>query len=238
LTVLQFFFFGTSLTATEYFFPDIQAHTGIKYVQAHPWMLYADASTLRAISVPWLVLIVTGLPLGFFVFAWQVRHKIASPKVRAYVGSLFSRYQVKLFWWEAVNLVKKLVIALLIRGIAPSNRLQAILISLAIGFPMVVQTALRPWKRFLENAMDPAGGVLLILSLSAISGSSHAAYILVLTLDAIYVAALLILIVYYFFTEKTEYQLIWEAAYGNSESMDVGPMQDGVVSSSENDQPM
>jgi Leucine-rich repeat (LRR) protein len=239
LMVFQFFYFSVSLTATEYFFPEIQAHSGIKYVQAHPWMLYAEASVLRGISIPFLIVVVLGLPLSFIVFAWHFRHKVASPKIKAYVGSIFSRYRAKLFWWEAVNLVKKLVIALLIRGVAASNPLQSVFISLAVFTPMMAQTALRPWRRFLENVMDPIGGALIILTLSVVSiAHSTVASIIVFTLDGIYILSIAILVVYYFMTEKTEYQILWEASYGNLESMDTTPHKPLLFSSaSDSDSP-
>jgi Leucine-rich repeat (LRR) protein len=227
LAIFQFFYFGTSLAATEYFFADIQAHTGLKYVQAHPWMLYSDATSLRRLSIPWLIFIVIGLPISLLVFAWQIRHKIASPTVKSYVGSLFDRYRPKFFWWEATNLVKKLTIALLIRGIAATNPLQSIMIAVAICVPMLIQVAMRPWKRYLENAMDPIGGVLLFLSLAASNSfsvsKSYTVIYLVLSLDALYILAMLVLILYFFVTEKTEYQTLWEASFGNSESLDDGP---------------
>jgi membrane protein implicated in regulation of membrane protease activity len=60
LSIFQFFYFGTSLAATEFFFSSTQAQTGVKYVQALPWMLYSDAKSLRGLSIPWLIFVVVG----------------------------------------------------------------------------------------------------------------------------------------------------------------------------------
>jgi hypothetical protein len=198
----------------EYFFASVQVHSGLKYVQAHPWMLYDDARSLRGLSIPWLVMIVIGLPLDFIVFAWHVRHKSSSPVVTLYVGSLFQRYRQSVFWWEIVNVVKKLTIALLIRGISASNLLQVALITLAICVPLAIQASVRPWRRYWENVADLVGSVLLVSSLGA-STRSLPVFYMVLSLDAIYVVTLLSMILWHLVTSKTEYQHIWGSLLAN-----------------------
>jgi hypothetical protein len=224
ITILQFFYFGMSLTATEYFFASTQEHTGLKFIQAHPWMLYSEAGALRGLSIPWLVFVVVGFPLAFVIFAWQVRHKISSPKVISYVGSLFARYRLELFWWEIVNVMKKLTVALLLRGVSAANPLQAAFISFVIGVPLIAQAALRPWKRYWENVMDAVGGILLVCSLFISStlryARSYSAFYFILTIDSIFLFVLVAMILHNLITEQTEYQRIWETSFGKFDILD------------------
>jgi Leucine-rich repeat (LRR) protein len=237
ISILQFFYFGTSLAAVEYFFSSVQSHSGLKYVQAHPWMLYDEARSLRGLSIPWLLIVVIGFPISFIVFAFHVRHKSTSPGVTKYIGSLFSRYRHRVFWWEIVNVLKKLTIALLIRGISAANPMQVASITLSIGIPILVQSAVRPWKRYWENVMDSAGSILLISSLGASNsirstGSLSVLY-LVLTLDGIYVGTMIVMIIYQLVTSETEYQYLWKVTFGQTEllSDDLAQSRDTSITS-------
>jgi hypothetical protein len=215
IAILQFFYFGTSLAATEYFFSSVQRGTGLKFVQAHPWMLYGDAAPMRHLSIPWLLILVFGLPFSFLFSCWKLRHKINSPLVATYVGSLFRKYSGSCYWWEIMNVVKKLTIALLIRGISASNPFQPALIIVAIGTFQLLQAVFGPWRRRLENMMDPVGGTLLISSLFAASVSSDSTGVLVmiLTLDGLYVVSLCIMITYHCIVDETEYQKHWNLSH-------------------------
>jgi hypothetical protein len=133
------------------------------------------------------------------------------------LGSIFTRFKQKWYWWEIVNVLKKLTIALLLRGIPSSNALQPAFIILSIGFPLLMQTTCKPWKRNMENTMDPIGGILLISSLFA-SNAQHfnghkIVLYLALTLDLIYLIALIALFVYEAVVRKTNYEIIWEARF-------------------------
>jgi hypothetical protein len=215
ISILQFFYFGTSLAATEYFFSSTQNGTGLNYVQAQPWMLYSDGAPMRHLSIPWLLIIVFGLPFSFLVCCWKLRHIIDSPVVTMYTGSLFCKYSRRCYWWEVVNVVKKLTIALLIRGVPASNSLQAALIIITIGVLQLLQAIFHPWKRHVENIMDPVGGTLLISSLFASNPSSSSTVLyLILTLDALYITALVLVIFYHLITEETEYERNWKIRFG------------------------
>jgi hypothetical protein len=209
------------LAAVEYFFSSVQTGTGMKYDQSHPWMLYDDARSLRHLSIPWLVIVAIGLPITFLVSCWKLRHKINSPVVVTYAGSLFRKYRSRCYWWEIVNVIKKLTIALLIRGISSSNPLQPALIIIVIGILQLLQAVFMPWKRRLENIMDPVGGTLLISSLFAANthASSSVVLYLVLTLDGMYVLSLCMMILYHCVTEETEYEKLWKISHPESLSL-------------------
>jgi Leucine-rich repeat (LRR) protein len=223
ISVFKFFYFSVALASTEFFFSEKQPHTNVKYIQEYPWMLFADAEPMRRLSIPWIVLLVAGLPIAFIVSAWRFRHKILSPTTSAYFGSIFTRFKTRWYWWELVNVVKKLTIALLLRGVPSSNALQTTFIIVSIGLPLLLQTTFRPWKRRTENLVDPIGGILLILSLFASNTSkgfpgSEMSLRFVLVMDLIYVIGLAVLIVYETVTRKTDYETIWEARFDASRS--------------------
>jgi hypothetical protein len=151
----------------------------------------------------------------------MIRHKVSSPRLTSYVGSLFVRYRHRLFWWEIVNVLKKLTIALLLRGLPASNPLQGSLITLTICIPLVIQSTMHPWKNFSENVMDVISSVLLVSSLGASQSlsavSQSVVWVLVLALDALFVICLVAMIIHQLITQKTEYQRLWEASHGFSD---------------------
>jgi hypothetical protein len=195
-------------------------------------MLYDDAKSLRGLSIPWLIFVVIGFPITFVVFSWLIRHKPTSPNITSYIGSLFSRYRHRVFWWEIVNDMKKLTIALLIRGISAANPMQVACITVAICIPLAFLSAVRPWKRYLENVMDVVGGILLVVSLVASNAFSTSRSLpvlyLVLTLDTIYVVSMIVMIIHQLITCETEYQRLWKITFGNTEVL-----SDGFVGSND-----
>jgi hypothetical protein len=78
-----------------------------------------------------------------------------------------------------------------------------------------MQTNCKPWKRDLENAMDPISGILLISSLFASNAQHFTGHKIVLylalSLDLIFVIVLLALIMYEAVVRKTDYEITWEA---------------------------
>jgi hypothetical protein len=213
IMIVQFFYFGSALTATEYFFHNIQPNTNLKYVQAHPWMVYSDAASLRLVSTPFLIIFVFGIPCSFCLLAWRVRHKVSSPELEQYLGKLFSHYRIRYFWWELVNVVRKLAIALFLRGISPASAFQSGSVILCIGIVQSLQTTFRPWKTRLENIMDPIAGFLLIATTFAsritIFVHSKALLYTTLSLDLCFVLACIGFIIYHTCTDTTDYERMW-----------------------------
>jgi hypothetical protein len=117
--------------------------------------------------------------------------------------------------------MKKLTIALLIRGISAANPMQVASITLSICIPLASQSAVRPWKRYLENVMDVVGSILLVVSLVASNAFSTSRSLpvlyLVLTLDSIYVVSMIVMIIHQLITCETEYQRLWRLTFGQAE---------------------
>lgn len=218
ISVVKFLYFGSLLSAYSFVFSSIQPYTDAKYVMSHQWMLYSDAKELRMVSVPFIAIYTVLIPVGFVVLAWKVRSSFKSPSISVYIGSLFESFSMRLFWWEIVNVLRKVAVALILRGIPPSSAIQIGLVCLAIGVPMLLQTSLHPWKRRVENLMEPVGSFLLFLSLTISRSAGLSSFvkmrILMIVLDIGFVMVNVGFIVYFTVTGLTEYQRIWNAQYG------------------------
>jgi hypothetical protein len=186
---------------------------------------------MRHLSIPWLVVIVFGLPFAFIVTCIKFRHKINSPLIVSYTGSLFRKFSGRYYWWEIINVTKKLTIALLIRGIPASNPFQTTLIILTIVTTQLLQVLLTPWRRRLENVMDPVGGTLLISSLFAAdrNSDSNGVTIMILILDGVYVVSLLVMICYHAITEETEYERVWKASQQSASGFDLKEVDEPLL---------
>jgi hypothetical protein len=227
ISLVQFFYFGTALTATEYFFGSRQALSGMKYVQAHPWMHYDGALRLRLASVPFLVVYVLGWPLIFIYLAWMIRDRVKSSSTSIYYGTLFGRYKARWYWWEIVLVVRKLAIALVIRGIEPSNAFQMGLVIIFIAVVHVAQSNILPWRRESENRADSMSAFLLLGAIFSVHfdlGHLHQAgsfTTTVLVLCLLYVLGLVVLIFVEGVTGRTDYEEDWDEKHFAQQQMSV-----------------
>ena len=123
---------------------------------------------------------------------------------------MFESFNPRCFWWEIVNILKKLIIALILRALPASNALQMTLSTSTLATLQITGLVLDPWKRKLENTFDSISALLLIGALLAsrsgsLSHSKDSAYI-ILVLSALYVASLLMVMLIEALTGETEYQ--------------------------------
>ena len=210
LTVIRFFYFATAMAAHEYIFSSTQSSTGIKYVKNQPWLPYQDAFSLIGASIPVILAFDFILPILFLLLCWKVRHTFSSPSVQIYFGSVFETFSSDCFWWEIVNIARKLVIALILQGLRPSSATQSTFVFTILAGILLIQLTLRPWKRKSENFLDAASTFLLIGSLYSARSEHLSDYremmIFMASLDALFVAVCLITILYQTFTGRTDYQ--------------------------------
>lgn len=210
LTMIKFFYFGTAITAHEYIFASVQPYTGVKYVQNQPWMKFQDAMSLIGVSVPAILIYDLIFPISFILLCIRLRRTYDSPESALYLGSLFSTFSRQCFWWEIINILKKLLIALLLQGIPSSSATQSSLILSVLAGTQIVQLSLAPWKRKVENLFDAISAVLLIGSFQSVrsahlSASSGSIYYM-LSLDMLFVVASAATIGYQTWTGQTDYQ--------------------------------
>lgn len=215
LTAIRFFYFETALTAHEYLFPVYQRWTGLKYVRNHPWMKYSDALPLIGVSIPPILIFDLLLPIAFLVLCWKVRHSYKRPEVSIYFGTLFDTFSERCFWWEIVNILRKLAIALVLQGLSPSDAFQpGLIVSIIIG-AQFVQVSLSPWKRRTENIADNISAALLVCSMLATRSTSlhnsSAIMYIAGALDIGFIVVSIAMIGFQTWVGKTSYQARFEA---------------------------
>lgn len=220
ISVLSFFYFGTAMASVTYFFDELQPFSNVKYVMDEPWMLYSDGQPLRTLSIPFMIFFSIGIPIAFVVLCWHLRGRIHDPRVIWYFGSLFRPYRSAMYWWKLSDVLQKLAVSLLLRGLSPQTALQHGLVACCISTFACMQIVFTPWKRRGENHLPPIGGVLLVLTLFSFHLYDLRYYdvfrLLVLVLCCLYVLALLALIAYETVGGRTEYQVEWEASHSSS----------------------
>ena len=188
ITIVKFFYFGTALASHQYLFPVTQQVTGIKYSQHSPWMRYSEALPLILASIPSILIFDFGLPVAFMVLCWKVRKRFGEPSVQIYFGTLFETYNPRCFWWEIVNILKKLTVALALRSFPDDNALQSTLVASILLITLVAQTTSNPWRRRTENIADGISTAILCGALiwtrpTQLQGAHHVMwYILALSI--------------------------------------------------------
>ena len=162
ITVVKFFYFGTALAAHEYLF-SYKSDSGHMYVQSKPWMLHSESWALIMASLPAILIFDIGTPITFVIICWKFRHTFKASSMQVYFGSLFETYNPRCFWWEIVNTLRKLSIALVMKAFT-SNLQSASVVTILSG-TQLLQVSLSPWKRKTENIADGASSLLLIAAL-------------------------------------------------------------------------
>lgn len=241
ITAVRFFYFGTAITAHKYLFWSSQPHTGIKYVQSSPWMLYSDAYRLIGASIPAILIFDFFIPAAFAYICWRYRSKFDTPEVQIYFGSLFMSYRRKCYWWEIVNTIRKLSIALVLQAFSSSNAIQSALVVTILAGVHLVQASLSPWKRKSENFSDLVSTVILIGALlSTRPGQlTHTVDIIyyIAALATVFVLGSIGVIFFQTFTEQTDYEKRLESHFAKMKTMGVdNTINDGMNSESAGDE--
>ena len=244
ITVVKFFYFGTSLAAHRYLFSEVQYFSNIIYVQNKPWMKYSAAMRIIFASIPAIIIFDLIVPILFSYLCWRVRNIFFEPRVQIYFGTLFETFSRKCFWWEIVNTIRKLGIALALRGIANSNPLQTSVVVSILAGTQLIQVSIRPWKRRIENIADSVSAILLIGALlsTRTSASEHTNEIFyyILTLSAVFICSSIVIIIYQTWNGRTDYQKKW-LAYSDQIPVDTFKVLDnydehtGIGSETENE---
>ena len=165
IKIVKFLYFGTALAAHQYLFSSVQLATGAKYVQSKPYMSYSDAWPLILASIPAIIIFDFCIPAVFMVISWRVRNRFKQRSVQIYFGSLFETYNPNCFWWEIVNTLKKLSIALALKALPSANAAQSAIVVSILAGTLLIQVTLAPWRRKSENLADSASSLILIAAL-------------------------------------------------------------------------
>lgn len=211
LTIIRFFYFGTAIAAFENLFYLEQPYTRIRYSKNTPWMLFSDVKPFIYASIPTLLMLALVFPAGFVYLCIRLRRSFQQEDIKIYFGTLFDNFSPRFFWWEMVNILRKLAMALIIRGLSSSSALQHMLIGLILGITQMAALKLNPWRRSGENLADAVSQLLLLLSLflSRNAGLSEGSISvsLIMTLDVGFLLASIGYIGFLAITQPTAHHL-------------------------------
>ena len=109
-----------------------------------------------------------GMPLLYFWLVWKCREDIKSGMPTHFARAtsfLWREYRVPLYWWEPIEMFKKVVLAgLLLVVVPPPLELLRLLIALLISMAFLVLTlVLRPFNRADNNALSVCSQLATIL---------------------------------------------------------------------------
>jgi hypothetical protein len=210
ISVIQFFYFSSSLAAADAFFYSTQPYTGERYLKSLPWMRYSEASGLRTMSILFIILIVVGFPVSCLCIIVYFRRRLYDPKISIYFGSMVTRYRAGFVWWEFARTTQKLLIAVVIRALGNRNPHLTGTLSFIIGGFTAIQLIAKPWKRGLENSIDSICAFLLIISMITsgylFSDRENMRWPSV-AIDTVFIFAVLATGVFFALTEDTSYHL-------------------------------
>jgi hypothetical protein len=63
------------------------------------------------LGMPLVVLVFGVLPVAVAVLLWAVRHRLTEPNVQQHFGFLYMHYRPQVFWWQVVEVVQTLFLA-------------------------------------------------------------------------------------------------------------------------------
>lgn len=210
ISVVKFFYFGTAIAAHQYLFSARQPHSGIRYLQSSPWMKYSEALPLILASIPSIIIFDLGIPLLFLVICWRIRHSITEYSIKIYYGSLFGPYTSNCFWWEIINTLRKLAVALILKAVPANDAIQSALIVSILAGTQLLQLSMSPWRWKIENIMDGLSTLLLIGALLS-TRPSHLAHTIevswyIFGLSILFVVFMIFIIVFQAIFGTTDYQ--------------------------------
>ena len=229
ITLVKFFYFGTALAAHQYLF-SVKSRDEF-FSQQSPWMKYSQAWPLIQWSIPSVIIFDLVLPLAFAALCWSVRKTFQLPSVQIYFGTLFETYNPNCYWWEMINILKKLSIAMALKSIPDSDATQTALVSSILLGILALQVTVNPWRRKTENFSDCISTLILCGALLStrpgqlVHASSTIWYVFVLSV--IFTTGSVVLIVWQTVTGKTDYQKRLEAIWTNKEQY--GAIQERLV---------
>lgn len=115
-----------------------------------------------------------------------------------------------------MDVLQKLIVSLLLRGLSPQSAPQHGLVALCISGFSCLQYVFRPWRRSSENYLQPAGGFLLVLTILSFHLFElryfEAYRATIVALCGVYTLVTLAVAGRETIFGKTEYQVVFEAS--------------------------
>lgn len=145
------------------------ADGGRAYLNAYPWVqcrpLERDYAGVLGVAGVFLLLYVLGIPALLFVPLWRRRRTLGEPAVQQSLGHLYGCYVAKFWYWEALVLARRLLVAGLV-ALLPFDRPAQIELALfgVLLFFLLLQVFFQPFASRLENALECASLFSILFS--------------------------------------------------------------------------
>ena len=121
--------------------------------------------TAVAVGVVCVLVYVLGIPLGSLCILYRRHGTLNDPSTLAVFGSLYLAYERPYWYWESVEMVKKMILAGGLVMVATGSALQVLIgVLVAFGyFTLVVR--LEPYEDILDDRLQACTSVQLIMNL-------------------------------------------------------------------------
>jgi len=97
---------------------------------------------------------VAGIPALFGGLLWTYRESVHESRVRYWLSNLYYCYKGRLFWFEMVILVRRLILAVLISVLSSDSLLQPSLIMFTLCLALLVQVWTKPFTSKVDNRLE------------------------------------------------------------------------------------
>ena len=127
-----------------------------------------DHVAYSAVSIIVIVLFCFGVPIALFAASYRACHgKNRTARDRAFVGLLTHSYQPRYFYFEAVDLIRKMVISSLLLVLWPDSRLQLFAGATLSSLFVVVVFAWQPYEQRFFNVVQGAASLQTTITFAA-----------------------------------------------------------------------
>jgi hypothetical protein len=106
------------------------------------------------------VLYLIVFPIIIAVLFWKFRHQIRSPEEQMLIGGLTRSYKKEFFWWEIINVAKKISLTLSLS--LPASSRNHIFFAVLVLF-MCFEIMLRPFKLDIQSQLNSLWSLLTLL---------------------------------------------------------------------------
>jgi len=97
---------------------------------------------------------VIGIPALFGGLLWGYRASVHESRVRYWLSNLYYCYKGRVYWFEMVILVRRLILAVLISVLASDSLMQPSLIMLTLCLALLVQVWTKPFTSKVDNRLE------------------------------------------------------------------------------------
>lgn len=143
------------------------------YMAVHPWIACSWRSTespqyvvLLGMSYTFLVLYVVGIPALFAFLLWRYRTSIRDldEKVEHRMGFLYETYKRDVFYFEAIWLLRRILLSLSLALLGPASGFRTAAIALVLLASLFVQQGFKPFQSSFVNTLETISTTTLLYS--------------------------------------------------------------------------